>query len=160
MQIAEKKVVGIHYKLTNEAGEVLDSSENAQPLLFIHGIGMLIPGLENALTGKATGDKMQVTVQPEDGYGVRDQGLVQQVPKAQFDESEEIQVGMQFQVETQEGAIVVTVTEIGDDTVTIDGNHPLAGMVLNFDVSVEEVRDATQEELDHGHVHGPGGHEH
>jgi FKBP-type peptidyl-prolyl cis-trans isomerase SlyD len=160
MQIAEKKVVGIHYKLTNEAGEVLDSSENAQPLLFIHGIGMLIPGLENALTGKTTGDKMQVTVQPEDGYGVRDQGLVQQVPKAQFDESEEIQVGMQFQVETQEGAIVVTVTEIGDDTVTIDGNHPLAGMVLNFDVSVEEVRDATQEELDHGHVHGPGGHEH
>ena len=160
MQIEQKKVVGIHYKLTNDNDEVLDSSENAQPLLFIHGIGMLIPGLENALTGKTTGDKMKVTVKPEDGYGVRDQGLVQQVPKAQFDEAEEIQIGMQFQVETQEGAIVVTVTEIGDDTVTIDGNHPLAGMTLHFDVSIEEVRDATQEELDHGHVHGPGGHEH
>ncbi len=160
MEIAEKKVVGIHYKLTNDAGEVLDSSENAQPLLFIHGIGMLIPGLENSLTGKSTGDKLKVTVQPDDGYGKRDDSLVQQVPKTQFDESEKIEIGMQFQVETQEGAIVVTVTEIGDDAVTIDGNHPLAGMVLHFDVSIEEVREATQEELDHGHVHGPGGHEH
>jgi len=160
MQIAEKKVVGIHYKLTNDAGEVLDSSENAQPLLFIYGIGMLIPGLENALLGKKAGDKMQVTVQPEDGYGKRDDNLVQQVPKAQFDEAEGIQIGMQFQVETQDGAIVVTVTEIGEENVTIDGNHPLAGMVLHFDVNVEEVREATQEELDHGHVHGPGGHEH
>lgn len=160
MQVEEKKVVGIHYKLTDDEGTVLDSSENAQPLMFIFGIGMLIPGLEKALEGKAKGDKLSVSIKPADAYGERDPGLTQTVPKAQFDEPEKLQIGMQFQVDTDHGALVVTITEVNDDSVQIDGNHPLAGVNLNFDVSVEEVREATQEELDHGHVHGPGGHHH
>ncbi|MCF8058862.1 MAG: peptidylprolyl isomerase [Bacteriovoracaceae bacterium] len=160
MQVEEKKVVSIHYKLTDDDGNILDSSENAQPLVFIHGIGMLIPGLEKALEGKVKGDKLNVSVKPEDGYGERDEGLTQMVPKTQFDDTETIQIGMQFQVETEQGVLVVTVTKVTDDEVKIDGNHPLAGVNLNFDVSVEEIREATQEELDHGHVHGAGGHDH
>lgn len=160
MQIEEKKVVGIHYTLKNDSGETLDSSQGANPLMFIFGIGMLIPGLEAALKGKGKGDSLQVTIPPKDAYGENDPGLTQTVPKAQFDNGEEIKVGMQFQVETEQGLLIVTVVEVKDDEVTIDGNHPLAGMNLHFDVTVEEVRDATQEELDHGHVHGPGGHQH
>jgi FKBP-type peptidyl-prolyl cis-trans isomerase SlyD len=160
MQVEEKKVVGIHYKLTDDDGKVLDSSENADPLMFIFGIGMLIPGLEKALEGKAKGDQLNVAIKPADAYGERDDALTQSVPKSQFDEPEKLQVGMQFQVETEQGVLVVTVTEVNDQDVKIDGNHPLAGMNLNFDVTVEEVRDATAEELDHGHVHGPGGHQH
>lgn len=160
MQVEEKKVVGIHYKLTDDDGKVLDSSENADPLMFIYGIGMLIPGLEKALLGKTKGDKLNVSIAPADAYGERDDALTQLVPKSQFDEPEKLQVGMQFQVETEQGVLVVTVTEVNDQDVKIDGNHPLAGMNLNFDVTVEEVREATTEELDHGHVHGPGGHHH
>lgn len=160
MQVEEKKVVGIHYKLTDDNGQVLDSSENADPLMFIYGIGMLIPGLEKALLGKSKGDQLTVSINPEEAYGERDDALTQMVPKSQFDEPENLQVGMQFQVETEQGVLVVTVTEVTDQEVKIDGNHPLAGMTLNFDVTVEEVRDATNEELDHGHVHGPGGHHH
>lgn len=160
MQVEEKKVVGIHYKLTDDDGKVLDSSENADPLMFIYGIGMLIPGLEKALLGKAKGDQLNVSIAPADAYGERDDQLTQSVPKSQFDEPEKLQVGMQFQVETEQGVLVVTVTEVNDQDVKIDGNHPLAGVNLNFDVTVEEVREATQEELDHGHVHGPGGHQH
>jgi len=160
MQIEEKKVVGLHYTLTDDDGKVLDSSQEGTPLTFIFGIGMLIPGLEKAIEGKVKGDALKVSIKPEDAYGQRDDGLTQKVPKEQFDEGEEIQIGMQFQVETQQGALVVTVTEVTDSEVTIDGNHPLAGVNLNFDVKVEDVREATKEELEHGHVHGPGGHDH
>ncbi len=160
MQVEEKKVVSIHYKLTDDDGKVLDSSENDQPLVFIYGIGMLIPGLEKALEGKVTGDKLKVSVNPEEAYGDRDEGLTQMVPKSQFDEEENLQVGMQFQVETEQGVLVVTVIEVTDTEVKIDGNHPLAGMKLHFDVSVGEIREATAEEIDHGHVHGAGGHDH
>jgi len=160
MEVAEKKVVGIHYKLTNDDGQVLDSSENKEPLTFIHGIGMLIPGLEKALIGKKKGDDLKVSIQPEEGYGVKDASLTQQVPKSQFDEPEKIEVGSQFQVDTDQGAIVVTVTNVTDSDVTVDGNHPLAGMTLHFDVTVEDVRDATEEELAHGHIHGEDGHQH
>lgn len=160
MQIEEKKVVGLHYTLTDDDGKVLDSSQEGTPLTFIFGIGMLIPGLEKAIEGKVKGDELKVSIKPEDAYGQRDDGLTQKVPKDQFDEGEEIQIGMQFQVETQQGALVVTVTEVTDSEVTIDGNHPLAGMNLNFEVKVDDVREATKEELDHGHVHGPGGHNH
>ncbi len=160
MQVEEKKVVSIHYKLTDDDGKVLDSSENDQPLVFIYGIGMLIPGLEKALEGKVTGDKLKVSVNPEEAYGERDEGLTQMVPKSQFDEEETLQIGMQFQVETEQGVLVVTVIEVTDTEVKIDGNHPLAGMKLHFDVSVGEIREATAEEIDHGHVHGAGGHDH
>jgi FKBP-type peptidyl-prolyl cis-trans isomerase SlyD len=160
MEVVEKKVVGIHYKLTDDDGKVLDTSEGGQPLVFIHGIGMLIPGLEKALVGKSKGDSLKVAVKPEEGYGQRDDNLTQMVDKSQFDNAEEIQIGTQFQVDTPQGALIVMVTEITDNQVKIDGNHPLAGVNLNFDVTIEEVRDATAEELEHGHVHGPGGHNH
>lgn len=160
MLIAQDKVVLIHYTLTNDAGETIDSSSGGDPLAFIHGQGNIIPGLEKALEGKQAGDKLNVKVDPAEGYGVRDDALIQQVPKRQFGGAN-VQPGMQFHAQTSQGhARVVTVVRIQGDMVTVDGNHPLAGENLNFDVEVTEVRDATQEELEHGHVHGPGGHHH
>ncbi len=160
MLIEQDKVVLIHYTLTDEAGKVLDSSSGGNPLAYLHGQGNIISGLESALNGKQAGDKLSVRVEPADGYGVRDDALVQQVPRRQFGGAD-LQPGMQFHAQTSKGhARVVTVTRISGDMVTVDGNHPLAGEVLNFDVEVAEVRDATQEELEHGHVHGPGGHHH
>lgn len=160
MLIAQDKVVLIHYTLTNDAGETIDSSSGGDPLAYIHGQGNIIPGLEKALEGKQAGDKLNVKVGPAEGYGVRDDKLLQQVPKRQFGGAN-LQPGMQFHAQTSQGhARVVTVVRIQGDMVTVDGNHPLAGENLNFDVEVTEVRDATQEELEHGHVHGPGGHHH
>jgi FKBP-type peptidyl-prolyl cis-trans isomerase SlyD len=160
MVIARDKVVLIHYTLTNASGQTLDSSSGRDPLAYLHGKGNIIPGLEQALEGKQAGDKLSVRVEPTDGYGVRDETLVQQVPRRQFG-GKNVQPGMQFHAQTSQGhARVVTVKRIQGDMVVVDGNHPLAGEVLNFDVEVAEVRDATPEELEHGHVHGPGGHHH
>jgi FKBP-type peptidyl-prolyl cis-trans isomerase SlyD len=160
MVIAQDKVVLIHYTLTNEAGETLDSSAGGDPLAYLHGQGNIIPGLEKALDGKQAGDKLTVRVEPADGYGVRDEALVSQVPRRQFGGTN-VQPGMQFHAQTSQGHTrVVTVQRVQGDMVTVDGNHPLAGEVLHFDVEVAEVRDATEEELQHGHVHGPGGHHH
>ncbi len=161
MNVAQDKVVLIHYTLKNDAGSVIDSSSGGQPLAYIHGQGNIIPGLEKALEGKTTGDKVNVKVDPAEGYGVRDDSLVQQVPRRAFGGVSNIQPGMQFHAQTSQGHTrVVTVTGIKGDMVTVDGNHPLAGENLNFDVEITEVRDATEEELSHGHVHGPGGHHH
>ena len=160
MVIVQDKVVLIHYTLTNESGETLDSSAGGEPLAYLHGQGNIIPGLEKALEGKQAGDKLNVRVEPAEGYGVRDEALVQQVPRRQFGGAN-LQPGMQFHAQTSQGhARVVTVKRIQGDMVTVDGNHPLAGEVLNFDVEVTEVRDATVDELEHGHVHGPGAHHH
>ena len=161
MNVAQDKVVLIHYTLKNDEGAVIDSSSGGQPLAYIHGQGNIIPGLEKALEGKTTGDKVNVKVDPAEGYGVRDDSLVQQVPRRAFGGVSNIQPGMQFHAQTSQGHTrVVTVTGIKGDMVTVDGNHPLAGENLNFDVEITEVRDATEEELAHGHVHGPGGHHH
>ena len=160
MQIAINKVVNIHYTLTNDEGEVLDSSRGEAPLTYIHGIGSIIPGLEDALEGRSIGDTFKVTIEPEDAYGLRDDDLVQAVPRGAFQGVDEILPGMQFQAQSPEGMRLVTVIEVVDDEVILDGNHPMAGITLNFDVDVAGVRDATAEELDHGHVHGPGGHHH
>ena len=160
MKIAHEKVVSIHYTLTNKDGTVLDSSSGSDPLAYLHGFGNIIPGLENALEGKATGDKLSVTVEPEQGYGARDERLVQAVPRSAFKGVEELSPGMQFQAQGPQGTRLVVVTQVADDEVTVDANHPLAGQTLHFDVEVSEVRDATAEELEHGHVHGPGGHHH
>jgi len=160
MVIAQDTVVLIHYTLTNESGETLDSSSGGDPLAYLHGQGNIIPGLEKALEGKQAGDKLSVRVEPAAGYGLRDESLVQQVPRRQFGGAN-VQPGMQFHAQTSQGhARVVTVKRIQGDMVVVDGNHPLAGEVLNFDVEVTEVREATAEELEHGHVHGPGGHHH
>lgn len=160
MQIAANKVVEIHYTLTNDDGEVLDSSEGKAPLAYIHGMGNLIPGLEDALVGRVVGDKLQVTLAPEEAYGLRDDDLVQSVPRDAFQGVQEIRPGMQFQAQSPDGMQMFTVIEVVDDEVLLDGNHPMAGVTLNFDVEVTGIREATAEELDHGHVHGPDGHHH
>lgn len=160
MQIANNKVVSIHYKLTNDAGDILDSSEGQEPLAYLHGLGNIIPGLENALSGRALGDKFSVTVAPADGYGERDNEMVQSVPRSAFQGVDQILPGTQFQAQSPEGMQLVTVIDVDGDEVILDGNHPMAGITLTFDVEVTEIRDATAEELEHGHVHGPGGHHH
>ncbi|MCE8032506.1 MAG: peptidylprolyl isomerase [Halomonas sp.] len=160
MQIAQNSVVAFHYTLTNDAGEVLDSSEGRQPLTYLHGAGNIIPGLEKQLEGREAGDKLNVTVAPEEGYGEVQPQLVQEVPRDAFQGVESVEPGMQFQAQTQGGPLMVTVTKVEGDTVTVDGNHPLAGQKLNFDVEIAEVREASQEEIEHGHVHGEGGHQH
>lgn len=159
-QVGTHKVVTIDYTLRSDSGDVLDTSKGRGPLTYLHGAGNLIPGLESALDGKQAGDSMNVSVAPEDAYGQKDDQLVQQVPKKLFSGAETITPGMQFQAQTQAGPRVVTVVDVQGETVTIDANHPLAGMPLNFEVTVVEVRDATEEEKAHGHVHGPGGHQH
>jgi len=156
MNITKDKVVAIHYKLTNNSGEVLDSSEGKDPLVYIHGNGNLIMGMEEGVEGKTKGDKLTLKIAPEKGYGVKDPELTQQVPRTAFGD-QKVEKGMQFS--TNQGG-VVTVTEVGADTITVDANHPLAGVELNFDVEVMDVREATSDELSHGHVHGPGGHHH
>ena len=160
MKIEDNKVVQMHYHLTDEKGTVLDSSQGREPLSYIHGAGNIIIGLEKQLTGKAAGDKVNAVVAPAEGYGERDDNLVQVVPKSGFQGDEELTVGMQVQVGSQQGNTIATVAKIEEEEVTLDVNHPLAGVTLTFDVEVVVVRDATKEELDHGHVHGPGGHHH
>ena len=161
MVVAQDKVVSFHYTLTNDAGEVLDSSSGGDPLAYLHGQGNIVAGLEKALAGRQAGDKLRVRVEATDGYGVRDAALVKRVPRRSFGSVGDIKPGMQFQAQLERGQTrVVTVTAVKGDMVTIDGNHPLAGQDLNFDVEITEVRDATAEELAHGHVHGAGGHHH
>ncbi|CCH55017.1 peptidylprolyl isomerase FKBP-type [Fibrisoma limi BUZ 3] len=156
MQITKHKVAGIHYTLRDSNGNVLDSSEGRTPLYYLHGEGNLIPGMEEGLEGKSEGDKLHLDVDPEKGYGRRDPQLIGEVPRNAFG-NQQVEVGMQF--EANHGQ-VITVTQVGPDTVTVDGNHPLADQSLHFDVEVVEVRNATPEEIAHGHVHGPGGHHH
>lgn len=156
MQISKHSVASIHYTLTNSQGEILDSSAGREPLTYLHGAGNLIPGMEAGLEGKVKGNKFDLKIAPEQGYGVKDDKMVQKMPRTNFP-TQKIEVGMQFQ--TNRGS-VVTVTEVGLDSVTIDGNHPLAGVELHFAVEVMEVRLATADEIAHGHVHGPGGHHH
>ena len=159
MQIAPRCVALFHYTLTNDAGEVLDSSEGREPLAYLHGSGNIVKGLEKAMEGRSVGDKFNVDVAPEDGYGPRIESLVQQVPKSAFPQVD-LQPGMRFQAESNMGPVTVVITEIADENVTVDGNHPLAGENLHFAVEVTEVREASTEEVLHGHVHGAGGHEH
>jgi FKBP-type peptidyl-prolyl cis-trans isomerase SlyD len=160
MSIAQDQVVSIQYTLRNEAGEVLDSSADGEPLTYLHGHGNLIAGLERELTGRNSGDKLQVKIAPAEGYGEYDAGLVQRVPRRALKGVAHVHVGMRLQAQTEHGARAVTVTQLTGDLVTLDGNHPLAGQHLNFEVEVGEVRAATAEELAHGHVHGLDGHHH
>ncbi|PRD20653.1 UNVERIFIED_CONTAM: slyD [Trichonephila clavipes] len=156
MIVAANKVVKMHYSVLDNNKNTIDNSFDGEPLVFIVGTGFLIPGLENALLGKEAGDTFSVTVEPEQGYGERHDDLMQAVPKSMF-EGMEIEVGMQFRATTDAGDQSVMIIEIQDEDVIVDGNHPLSGITLHFDVEVLEVRDATEEELAHGHVHGEGG---
>lgn len=160
MQVSSDKVVLIHYTLKDDAGEVVDTSGGGEPLAYIQGHGNLVQGLEKALEGKEKGNKLDVSVPPEEGYGKFDPKLIQRVPKRSMQSGGQIKKGMQFQGRTEDGMRVFTVTALVGDMVTLDGNHPLADKTLHFAVEVVEVRDATAEELEHGHVHGAGGHHH
>ena len=160
MQINDNSIVSFHYTLTDKDGKVIDSSEGNQPLTYLHGLGQIVPGLENALTGKTIGDKLSVDVSAAEGYGEHHDFMVQQVPRDAFQGVDDIEPGMQFQAETPQGPMTVTVTAADESTVTVDGNHPLAGQALFFAVEIVSVREASAEEISHGHVHGEGGHHH
>ena len=162
MKIAANKVATLHYTLKDDKGALIESSvASGEPLEYIHGIGNLIPGLEKKLEGKVVGDKLSVVVPAEDAYGERDEELIEDVERTEFDDGEELEVGKEFQYDDEDGNIFhVRVVKMDDKMVTIDGNHPLAGQTLAFEVEVLGVRDASAEELEHGHVHGPEGHHH
>ena len=156
MNIEDKKVVLVHYTLKNDAGDVLDTSDGQDPLAYLHGAGNIIPGLEAELKGKKAGDKVDAVIKPEDGYGTRRDELVQTVPLSNFDQPDQVKVGVQFYVEGPEGVMMATVTAMEGDSVTVDLNHPLADTTLHFAVEIIEVREPTEDELNHGHVHGEG----
>ncbi|MGH8259790.1 MAG: peptidylprolyl isomerase [Steroidobacteraceae bacterium] len=160
MTVKPDSVVSIHYTLKDDGGGVLDSSASGDPLTYLHGHGQLIAGLERQLEGKSSGDRLSVSIPPADGYGEYDKSLVQQIPRRTLKGIASIKVGMQLHAQTDQGPRTVTVARLAGDLVTVDGNHPLAGKNLHFDVEVADVREATAEELTHGHVHGPGGHHH
>ena len=153
MEVAADKVVSIHYTLKNDNGELIDKSVRDEPLNYLHGHGHIIPGLEQALLGAVAGDAISVQVAPSQGYGEHDEALVQDVPRGAFDGVDSVEPGMRFQAETEQGPHTVTVVQVQEDVVTIDGNHPLAGQTLHFDVEVAQVREATDSELEHGHAH-------
>ncbi len=158
MQVADNMAVSIHYTLTNDEGEVLDSSIGDDALVYLHGTGNIIPGLEDALQGKAVGDKFNVRIAAKDAYGEQNDEMIQVIPRAMFEGIDEIEVGMQFHADVSSGSGEVTIVKIEGDDITIDGNHPLAGMALTFDVEVVDIRPATKEEAEHGHIHGAGCH--
>jgi FKBP-type peptidyl-prolyl cis-trans isomerase SlyD len=158
IMIVANKVVSIHYTLTSDAGEILDSSIERAPLEFIQGMGNIIPGLERELDGKKSGEKFNVRLNPENGYGLVNSDMIQTVPMEHFKNIKDLQVGMRFQFNTATGATtILRAIEITPDNVILDGNHPLAGQHLNFAVEVLSVRAATEEELQHGHLHGGAG---
>lgn len=159
--IAEGKVVSMTYVLKDSEGEVLDQADRNDPFEYLHGAGNIVPGLEDELVGLKAGDKKKVTVQPADGYGELDPQLQLSVKRTQFPPEVEVEAGMEFESRLPDGSSVVfTVTEIEGDMVSVDGNHPLAGETLHFDVEILSVRDATEDEKSHGHAHGPDGHHH
>lgn len=157
MQIAADSVVSIDYTLKNDEGTIIDQSQPGQPMDYLHGHRNIIPGLENALLGKSAGESVEVRVEPAEGYGEFNPTLEQVVPRERFQGVENLEVGMQFQASTEQGPVAVRIKKVEGDDVTVDGNHPLAGQHLNFSVTVQAVREATEEEKSHGHIHQGGG---
>ncbi|MGR8942175.1 MAG: FKBP-type peptidyl-prolyl cis-trans isomerase [Gammaproteobacteria bacterium] len=158
MQVANNMAVSIHYTLTNDEGEVIDSSIGSDTLVYLHGKGNIISGLEKALTGKEVGEQFTVRIPAEDAYGEFMPDRVQVIPRSMFEGIDHLEVGMQFHADVSSGPGVVEIVDIDGDDITIDGNHPLAGVPLTFDIEIVDVRPATREELDHGHIHGPDCH--
>ncbi len=157
MKIEDKKIVSFHYTLSNAAGEQMESSRERDPMSYLHGSRNIIPGLEKAMAGKAAGDSFEVTVEPADAYGERDDQRVQRVSAKHFRQSDRLEPGQLVTLQTKQGPIQATVVKVGRFNVDVDTNHPLAGQSLTFDVEVTDVRDATEEELSHGHAHGQAG---
>ena len=160
MEIENGKVVRIDYTLKNDRGEVVDSSEGREPLSFLHGVGQLLPRLEEEMVGHGAGDTLEVSLSPAEGYGEREEDKVGQIPRSSIGGEGTLEVGTTLQASGPEGETILQVTEVGEENVTVDANHPLAGENLHFTVTVQEVREPTPEEKEHGHAHGPGGHQH
>ena len=159
-KIAQNTVVSLDYTLTNDAGDILDKSENGQ-FVYLHGTNSIIPGLENALADKSLNDEFKVTIEADDAYGQNDDSKKQVVGREMFEADSPIEVGTQFHAQSPEGEmLMITVTAIDGDQITIDGNHPLAGERLHFEIKVTDLREASEEEISHGHAHGPDGHHH
>ena len=156
MQVAENKVVTMQYTLTNDTDEVLDQSSADEPLEYLHGAGNIIPGLEKELNGKQVGDNLKVRINPEEAYGERDESMVQTMPKSSFQGIDKVESGMEFHAQGNQGTVTVMVTKVEGEQITVDGNHPLAGVALTFAVEITDVREPTADELQHGHVHGAG----
>lgn len=156
MTIQANKAVSIQYILKDDDGTILDQSVPEMPLVYLHGHGNIIVGLEQALDGKNVGETVNVTVAPKDGYGEYDEGLVQTVPRELFEGVDTIEAGMQFQAQTAEGMQIVTVTGVTDTEISVDANHDLAGKTLHFEAKITDIRDATDDELQHGHIHTGG----
>jgi FKBP-type peptidyl-prolyl cis-trans isomerase SlyD len=159
LMIGKNSVVAINYTLTNDAGEVMDSSEGRDPLTYLHGAHNLIPGLEQQLEGRTAGASFKATIAPADGYGESDPSMVQTLPREMFRGVDNIEVGMSFTAQGPQGQQNIVVTALNGDEVTVDGNHPMAGKTLHFAVEIISVREASAEEIDHGHVHD-GSHHH
>jgi FKBP-type peptidyl-prolyl cis-trans isomerase SlyD len=160
MNIENNKVVSFHYTLSNAQGDEIETSRERDPMSYLHGAGNIIPGLEKAMAGKAGGDRFKVTVEPKDAYGERNDDAIQRVPAKHFKNAGPLEPGRPVIMHTRNGPVQVTVVKVGRFNVDIDSNHPLAGQSLTFDVEITDVRDATAEEISHGHVHGPGGVDH
>jgi FKBP-type peptidyl-prolyl cis-trans isomerase SlyD len=160
MMVADKKVVGMEYTLKNTAGEILDSNEGEELLYFIQGEGNIVPGLEKAMAGKSEGDHFEVTVKAAEGYGEYDEERIRRIPRSQAKNLGNVKVGAMLQMRGPHGVEVLKVTHVTEQEIVADANHELAGQDLFFTVHVAEIRDATKEELEHGHAHGPGGHHH
>lgn len=160
MNIEDKRVVTLAYTLKDNDDNLIDQSDDGS-FCYLHGASNIIPGLENALTGKVSGDELSISIAPEEAYGVREDEKIQTVPREMFPPDQDIEPGMQFHAQSPDGVpLVVTIAKVEEESIVVDGNHPLAGVQLNFEVRVMDVREATSEEIDHGHVHGPEGHQH
>ncbi len=153
MQVADNLVISIDYTLINDDNEELDSSKGQEPLAYIQGANNIVQGLEEALTGKSVGDSFNVTIEPEKAYGLYHEDMKQVTDKSMFEGVENLEVGMMFNADVSHGTGVVTITKIEGDQITIDGNHPLAGETLTFDVNIVDIREATADELKNGHIH-------
>jgi FKBP-type peptidyl-prolyl cis-trans isomerase SlyD len=158
--IQKNHVVSIDYTLKNDEGNVLDTSSGGSPLTYLHGAGALIPGMENALEGKTEGDDFTISIAPAEAYGNHDQNLLHKIDRKELAHLPDLELGMELEVMADNDPLVMTIVELSDDLVVLDGNHPLAGQTLNFDIQVRNVREASADEISHGHVHGPGGHHH
>lgn len=156
LKVEENRVVTFDYTLKNDAGEIIDSSENDMPLSYIHGSGEIIPGLEAELLGKSVGAKFKATIKPEDAYGLRMDDYIKKIEREKLSHIPNLEVGMQLQAYDEEGMQILTVVEISDNEITLDANHPLAGETLHFDVEIKDIREATEEELEFGLSHGCG----
>ena len=157
MTIQDKKVVSFHYTLTNQDGEQMETTRDKEPMTYLHGAQNIIPGLESAMAGKSVGDEFQVTLEPADAYGENKEANIQRISSKHFRFPKKLKPGQIVGLQTRKGPVQVTIVKVGRFNVDVDSNHPLAGQALTFDVEVSTVRDATEEEIAHGHAHGPGG---